>query len=166
MKMIAWLILCCLIFISVGACTKKDSSEETATQKKSTEVTEAVEEVALVGKWQIAEWKVDDVDQFKMWRVGNAKVEFLADGSVASLVMNTNGEERISRGTWKRSGDKLDILVKGGGETEGDEPFERSREFTIDELTEAAFTMRAKIGPAEKPIILTYKARRIPAPQK
>lgn len=165
-KKIAWFILCCLVFISVGACTKKDSSEETATQKKSTEVTEAVEEVAIVGKWQIAEWKVDDVDQFKMWRVGNAKLEFRADGSIESQLMYTNGEERISRGTWKRSEDILEILIKGGGETEGDEPFERTREFTVDELTPSAFSVHAKIGPAEKPIILTYKAWRIPGPEK
>ena len=115
MKKIAWLILCCLVFISVGACTKKESSEEAATQKKSTEVTEAVEEVAFVGKWQIAEWKADDVDQMKMWRVGNVKVEFRADGSIETQLMYSNGEERISRGTWTRSGDNLEIHVKEPG---------------------------------------------------
>ena len=59
---------------------------------------------------------------------------------------------------------KLDILVKGGGEKEGDEPFERTRGFTIDELTAGVFALRAVVGPADKPIVLTYKAQRLPAP--
>ena len=58
----------------------------------------------------------------------------------------------------------LEIHVKGGGEKEGDEPFERTRGFTIEELTAGAFALRAEVGPAEKPIVLTYKAQRLPAP--
>jgi len=53
---------------------------------------------------------------------------------------------------------------KGNSYREGDEPFERTREFTIDELTAGAFAVRAEIGPADKPIVLTYKAQRLPAP--
>jgi len=60
MKKIAWLLLCCFTYISVGSCTKNEGSEETAAQKKSIE---AAEEVAIVGRWQITEWKADHVDQ-------------------------------------------------------------------------------------------------------
>ncbi len=167
MKKSAWILLCCFICISVGSCTKDEGSEETATQKESTEVaeaTEAAEEVAIVGKWQITEWKADHVDQIEMWRIGDLMVEFRTDGSIESQLVYSNGDERFSRGTWKRSGDNVEIHIKGGGETEGDEPFERTREFTIDELTPGAFSVRAEVGPVEKPIVLTYKARRLPAP--
>ena len=172
MKKIAWLLLCCFICISVGSCTKDEGSEETATQKESTEVTEvteaaeAAEEVAIVGRWQITEWKADHVDQIEMWRIGNLTVEFRADGSIESQLVYSDGEERISRGTWKKSEDNLEIHIRGGSETEGDEPFERTREFTIDELTPGAFSVHAEIGPAEKPIVLTYKATRLPSPKE
>jgi hypothetical protein len=52
----------------------------------------------------------------------------------------------------------------GNSYREGDEPFERIREITIDELTAGAFAVGAEIGPAEKPIVLTYEAQRLPAP--
>ena len=167
MKKTAWLLLCCFICISVGSCTKDEGSEETATQKESTEVaetTKTAEEIPIVGKWQITEWKADHVDQIEMWRIGNLTVEFRTDGSIESQLVYSNGDERGSGGTWERSKDIVVINIKGGGETEGDEPFERTREFTIDELTPGAFSVHAKIGPAEKPIILTYKAQRLPAP--
>ena len=164
MKKTAWILLCCFICISVGSCTKDEGSEETATQKESTVVAETAEEVAIVGKWQVTEWKADHVDQIEMWRIGDLTVEIRADGSIESKLVYSDGDERTSGGTWKRSKDKLEIHVKGGGETEGDEPFERAREFTIDELTAGVFAVRAEIGPAEKPIVLTYKAQRIPAP--
>ena len=80
--------------------------------------------------------------------------------------MFSNGDEQISGGTWKRNEDNVEINIKGGSETEGDEPFERTREFTIDELTPGAFSVHGEIGPAEKPIVLTYKARRLPAPEE
>ena len=166
MKKIAWLLLCCFTFISVESCTKNEGSEETATQKESTEVTEAAEEVAIVGRWQITEWKADHVDQFEMWRIGNLTVEFRADGSIESQLVYSNGDERISRGTWKRSEDNVEIRIMGGGETEGDEPFERTRVFTIDELTPGALSVHAEIGTVEMPIVLTYKARRLPAPEE
>ena len=60
----------------------------------------------------------------------------------------------------------MEIHISGGGETEGDEPFERTREYTIDEMTEDAFTARGVIGPADRPIVLTYKAKRLPADEK
>ncbi len=161
MKKTTWFLLCIFICISVGSCTKKEGAEETATQKKSTEATE---EVAIVGTWQVTEWKADHVDQIEMWRIGDLTVEFRADGSVESKLVYSNGDERTSGGTWKRSKDKLEILVKGGGEKEGDEPFERTRGFTIDELTAGVFALRAEVGPADKPIVLTYKAQRVPAP--
>ena len=163
MKKTTWLLLCFFICISVGSCTKKEGAEETATQKESTE---AAEEVAIVGKWQITEWKADHVDQIEMWRIGNLTVEFRADGSIESQLVYSDGEERTSGGTWKRSENNVEIHIKGGGETEGDEPFERTREFTIDELTAGAFSVHAEIGPAEKPIVLTYKATRLTAPEK
>jgi len=149
----------------VASCTKNDGSDETATQKESAEVTEAAEEVALAGTWEITEWKADHVDQIEMWRIGKLTVEFRADGSIESQLVYSNGEERSSKGTWKRSEDNVVIQIKGGGETEGDEPFERTREFAIDELTAGAFSVHAEIGPAEKPIVLTYKAQRLPAPE-
>ena len=161
MKKTAWLLLCFFICISVGSCTKKEGAEETSTPKESTE---AAEEVAIVGKWQVTEWKADHVDQIEMWRIGDLTVEFRADGSMESKLVYSDGSERTSGGTWKRSKDKLEINVKGGGETEGDEPFERTREFTIGELTAGEFAVRAEIGPAGKPIVITYKGQRIPAP--
>jgi hypothetical protein len=166
MKKFAWLLLCCLICFSVASCTQKEESEEPVTQEQvAEEVTEAVaEEVPIVGKWQITEWKADQADQIEMWRVGTVTVEFRADGSVESQLVYSNGEERSSKGTWTRKDDKLEINIKGGGEEEGDEPFERTREFTIDELTVGAFSVRAEIGPAENPIVLSYKARRLPTP--
>ncbi len=160
MRTIVWLMLCGLICIFVGSCTKNEGAEETAAQKESTEA------AAIVGKWQITEWKADHVDQIAMWRIGNLTVEFRADGSIETQLVYSNGDERISGGTWKRSEDKVEIRIKGGGETEGDEPFERTREFTIDELTPAALSVHGEIGPAEKPIVLTYKARRLPAPEE
>lgn len=166
MKTIVWLLLCCFTCISVGSCTKNDSSEETVTQKEFTEVTEAAEEIAIVGKWQITEWKADHVDQIEMWRIGDLTVEFRDDGSIESKLLFSNGDERTSGGTWKRNEDKLEIHIKGGDETEGDEPFERTRDFTIDELTLGALSVRGEIGPTEKPIVLTYKASRLPAPEE
>jgi hypothetical protein len=163
MKTIACFLLCCLVCVFLGSCTKKESSEETAAQKEAAEVAEeAAEEIAIVGKWQITEWKADHVDQIEMWRIGNLTVEFRADGSIESKLVYSDGEERASGGTWKRSGDNMEIHIKGGGETEGDEPFERTREFTFDELTADAFAVHGKIGPEEKPIVLTYKAKRLP----
>ena len=169
MKKIAWLLLCCFTFISVGSCTKNEGTDETATQKESTEVTEVTEtaeEVTIVGRWPITEWMADHVDQIEMWRIGNLTVEFRGDGSIESQLVYGNGDERISGGTWKRSENNVEIVIKGGGETEGDEPFERTREFAIDELTPGAFSVHAEIGPAEMPILLTYKARRLPAPDE
>jgi hypothetical protein len=166
MKKIVWILLCCFIGISVGSCTKKESSEDTATQKESTEVTEAAVEIDIVGRWQVKEWKADHVDQIEMWRVENLTVEFRADGSIESKLVHVEGDERISRGTWKRDGDDLEIVIKGGGETEGDEPFERTRDFTIDELTPDAFAVHAEIGTADMPIVLTYKAQRMPSPEE
>jgi hypothetical protein len=166
MKKIACFLLCCFVCISVGSCTKDEGAEETAIQKESTEVTEAAEEVALVGKWQITEWKADHVDQIEMWRIGNLAVEFRADGSIESQLVYSNGDERSSQGTWKRNDNKMEIIIKGGGETDGDEPFERTREFTIDELTPDAFSVHAEIGPTEKPIVMNYKARRLPVPEE
>ncbi|UCH84500.1 MAG: hypothetical protein JSW50_02065 [Candidatus Latescibacterota bacterium] len=162
MKAITWLLLCCLAFVFVGSCTKKESSDDTATQKESTEVTEASDEVAIVGKWRITEWKADHVDQFEMWRIGDLTVEFRGDGSIESQLVYSNGDERKSGGTWKRSADNVEIIIKGGGETEGDEPFERTREFIIDELSLDSFSVRGEIGPTDNPIVLTYKAQRLP----
>jgi hypothetical protein len=165
MKKIACLFLCCLVCFSAGSCTKKEDSEKAVTQKEVSEVSEVpeVSEVAVVGKWEITEWRADHVDQIEMWRIGALSVEFRADGSIESHLVYANGDERSSKGTWKRSGDQLEITISGGGETEGDEPFERTREFAIDELTEGAFLVRGEIGSTEKPIVLTYKARRLPA---
>ncbi len=75
-----------------------------------------------------------------MWRIGDLTVEFRADGSIESQLVYRNGDERSSGGTWKRSEDNVEVHIKGGGETKGDEPFERTREFTIDELTPDAFS--------------------------
>lgn len=170
MKTVACLLLSCLVCVFLGSCTKKESNEETAAQKETTEVTEAVEEVAeevaMIGSWQITEWKADHVDQIEMWRVGNLTVEFRADGSIESKLVYSDGEERTSGGTWERSGNTVQIHVKGGGETEGDEPFERTREYTIDELTPDVFSVHGTIGPVDKPIVLTYKATRLPAPEE
>lgn len=176
MKKIAWLLLCCcLVCLLVGSCTKKEDTEEAVTQQEDTDVavtkTEDAEEVAttkpvsqdaLIGKWEIIKWAADNVDQIEMWRIGSLTVEFRADGSVETQLVYSNGDERSSGGKWTRRGDKLEIHISGGGETEGDEPFERTREFTVDELTGAALSVRGEIGPAEKPIVLTYKARRLP----
>ena len=91
-----------------------------------------------------------------MWRIGNSTVEFRADGSIESQLVYSNGDEQISGDTWKRSEDNVEIHIKGGGETEGDEPFERTREFTIDELTPGALSVHAEIedghGPREEAI--------------
>ena len=169
MKKIVWILLCCLVVIFMGSCSKDEGSEETATQTEPAEieeVTEVVEEVALVGKWQITEWKADDVDQIEMWSIGNLTVEFRADGSVESHLVHSNGDERSSKGTWKRNADNIEIVIKGGSEKVGDEPFERTRDFTIEELTPGSFWVHAKIGPADKPIVLTYKAQSLPAPEE
>jgi len=164
MKKIAWILLCCFTCILAGSCTKNDASDETATQEVSAE--EVAEELAIAGRWEITEWKADDIDQIEMWRVGDLTVEFRADGSVESQLVYSDGDERTSKGTWKRSEDNLEILITGGGDTEGDEPFERTREFTIDELTPDAFSVRAEIGAGDNPIVLTYKARRLADPQE
>ena len=167
MKKVAWLFMCCFIVMSMGSCGKDEGTDETTTQKESAEVapvTEAAEDVAFVGKWQITHWKADDVDQLEMWRVGNITVEFRTDGSIESQLVYSDGDERSSKGTWKKGEDEVEIVIKGGGETEGDEPFERTRVFQIDELTPAAFAVHAEIGSADNPIVLTYKARRLPAP--
>jgi hypothetical protein len=166
MKKITLFLLCCLVFISIGSCTKDEGSEETVVQKESADVTEAAEEVAIVGRWQITEWKADQVNQIEMWDIGNLTVEFRADGAIESQLVYSNGDERISKGTWKRSEDNVEINIKGGGETEGDEPFERTREFTFDELTPGEFSVHAEIGLAERPIVMTYKAKRLPDPEK
>jgi hypothetical protein len=163
MKKIAWLLLFCLICLSVGSCTKDEGSKETAAQKESTKV---AEEISIVGRWQITEWMADHVNQIEMWRIGTLTVEFQADGSIESQLVYSNGDKRISGDTWTRSKDNLVINIKGGGETEGGEPFERTREFTIDELTASTLSVSAEIGPAEKPIVLAYKARRISAPEE
>jgi len=167
MKRIAWLLLCCFVCISAGSCTKDDSSDETATHEESIDVAkDAAVDVAIVGQWEITEWKADHVDQIEMWRVSNLTVEFRADGSVESQLVHSDGDARSSKGTWKRSGKNLEIHIKGGDETEGDVPFERTREFTIDELSPEGFAVHAEIGPAEKPIVLTYKAQRLAAPEE
>jgi hypothetical protein len=111
----------------------KEDSEEAITQ-------EEVSEDAVVGKWEIAEWRADHVDQIQMWRIGTLTVEFREDGSIETQLVYDNGDERGSEGTRKKSGDQLEVRITGGGETEGDEPFERTREFTIDELTASALT--------------------------
>jgi hypothetical protein len=165
MKKIACFLLCCLVCLSAGSCTQKEDSEEAVTQEEVSEeaiTQEEVSEDAVVGKWQITEWHADHVDQIQMWRIGTLTVEFREDGSIETQLVYENGDERGSKGTWKKSGDELEVTIKGGGEVEGDEPFERTREFAIDELTEGAFLVRAEIGPTEKPIVLTYKAKRLP----
>lgn len=172
MKNIAWLLLCCLVCFSVASCTQKEESEEPAAEEAVTQEEAVAEDVAeevaveegnIVGKWEITEWKADHVDQFEMWRIGTITVDFLDDSSVALQLVYANGDERSSKGTWKRDGDKLEVHMVGETETEGDEPFERTREFTIDELTESTLSVRSEIGPAEKPIVLGYKANRQPA---
>lgn len=169
MRKIACLLLCCLVCFSAGSCTQKEDSEEAAkeTEEVATETEEAVtqEEVpeyAIVGKWEITEWRAAKVDQIEMWRIGSLTVEFREDGSVETQLVYHDGDERGSKGTWKRTGDRLEIHIAGGGETEGDEPFERTREFAIDELTEGALSVRSEVGPTEKPIVLIYKAKRLP----
>jgi len=162
MKMIVSLLLCGFVCISIGACTEQEGSEETAAQEEPAKVTEAAEEIAIVGKWEITEWKADEIDQMAMWRVGSVTVEFRADGSVESQLAYTEGDGRTSKGTWKRSQYMLEIQVKGGGGETGDEPFERTREFKIDELTDDALAVHAEIGPADKPLVVSYKARRVP----
>lgn len=167
MRKIAWLVACCCICILTGSCTKKEGSEQTAS-KESTEETGSMdemgtEEVALAGNWKITEWKADYVDQFEMWRIGDLTVDLKEDGSVETHLVYSNGEERSSGGTWSRDGDKLVINVQGGNETEGDEPFERTREFMIDELSPETLVVHAEIGPAEKPIVLSYRAQRATA---
>ncbi len=162
MKQIAWLLSCCLVCLSVGSCTQKEESEEAVKQKDTTEAAE----VAIVGKWEITKWMADHVDQIEAWRIGTLTVEFRADGSIESQLVYSNGDKRSTKGKWTRSGDKLEILISGGGEIEGDEPFERTREFAIDELTDGALSVRGEIGPSEKPIVLTYRARRLPTDER
>ena len=108
MKKLTWLLLCCFACITVGSCTKDEGSEETATQKESMEASEVA---GIVGRWKITEWKADHVDQIEMWRIENLTVEFRADGSVESQLVYNNGDERTSGGTWKRSGDNVEINV-------------------------------------------------------
>ena len=166
MRTTVLLLICCFIGLGGGACAKKESSEETAAQKESTEATEIAktpEAAAIVGTWRIKEWKADHVDQIEMWRIGDLTVQFRADGSIQSKLVYSNGDERVSGGTWKIKEDKIEIIISGGGETEGDEPFERTREFTIDQLTPEAFAVHAEVGPSEKPIRLTYLAHRVAA---
>ena len=148
MNKLTCLLVCCLVCFSVASCTQKDDSEEAATQSEEvvTEAEEVVAEVdvsedAAVGIWEITEWLADDVDQMAMWRIGNLTVEFRVDGSLETQLVYDNGDKRGTKGMWKRSGDQMEIHISGGGETEGDEPFERTREFTIDEMTEDAFTI-------------------------
>ena len=173
MNKIACLLLFCLVCFSVGSCTQKDDSEEATTQSEeavtqSEEVVaeEDVSEDAVVGKWEITDWLADDVDQMAMWRIGTLTVEFGVDGSIETQLVYDDGDKRGTKGMWKRTGDQMEIHISGGGETEGDEPFERTREFTIDEMTEGAFTVRGEIGPTDKPIVLTYKAKRLPPDEK
>jgi hypothetical protein len=173
MKKIACFLLCCMICFSVGSCTQKDDSEEATTpseeavtQSEEVAAQEDVSEDAVVGKWEITEWHADHVDQMAMWRIGNLTVEFGADGSIETQLVYDNGDKRGTKGVWKRSGDRMEIHISGGGETEGDEPFERTREFTVEEMTEDAFSVRGEIGPTDKPIVLTYKAKRLPADEK
>lgn len=169
MKKIVLLLLCCLAVVFVGSCSNDEGSKEAAKETepaKVAEVTEAVDEVDIVGKWHVTEWKADEVDQIEMWGVGNLTVEFRADGSIESRLVYSNGEERSSKGAWKRDADNMEIVIKGGGGEEGDEPFERTREFTIEELTPGGFWVHATIGTADRPIVLTYKAQRLPAPQE
>lgn len=157
MKQIAWLLSCCLVCVSLASCTQKEESEEAVTEEETTEATE----VAIVGNWEITKWMADHVDQIEAWRIGSLTVEFRADGSIESQLVYSNGDERSSKGRWTRSGDELEVVISGGGETEDDEPFERTRDFTIDELTDGTFSVRGEIGPSEKPIVLTYEARRL-----
>jgi hypothetical protein len=175
MKKIAWLAVCCCLFVLAASCTKKEGSEQTASKESTEEMgsmdttgtmEETAEEVALAGTWKITEWKADNVDQFEMWRIGDLTVELKEDGSVETHLVYSNGDERSSGGTWDRDGDKLDIHLQGGNETEGDEPFDRTREFMIDELTEGALAVHAEIGPAERPVVVSYKAERVVAPME
>jgi hypothetical protein len=87
MKKIAGLLLCCLVYLSAGSCTQKEDSEEAVTE-------EEVSEDAVVGKWQITEWRADHVDQIQMWRIGTLKVEFREDGSIETQLVYNNGDER------------------------------------------------------------------------
>jgi hypothetical protein len=152
MKKTAWLLLCCIICISAVSCSKSEDSEKSA------------EKDAIVGKWHITEWKADEVDQIEMWRIGKLTVEFRADGTIESQLVYSNGDERSSKGTWKRTKDGLEITITGGTGEEGDEPFERTREFAVNELTSSSFLVQGEIGPADKPIVLTYKAQRMLTP--
>ena len=165
MRKIAWLFVSCLVCLSLTSCTSDEGSDEAATAEPPAEAAEApvsAPAVPIAGTWQITEWHVDQTDQMEMWRVGEVMVEFNDDGSIESQLTYDNGDERTSKGTWKRDGDKLEIHIKGGGEEEGDHPFERTREFTIDELSTAGFTVRSEIPAKDRPIVLTYKAKRMP----
>jgi len=162
MKKIAVLVLSCLVSLSITSCTNDEGSDEAATEEQPAEVTQAAPEVALAGTWQITEWRADQIDQTEMWSVGEVMVEFNEDGSVESELTYSDGEVRTSKGTWERDGNKLVIHIKGGGEEEGDHPFERTREFTIDELGTAWLAVRAEIPAKDKPIVLTYRAKRMP----
>lgn len=167
MKKIAGLLLCCMVCFLAGSCEEKEEAEEIAAEEPMPEAEEAVQleqapEVAVVGLWNITEWHADEIDQMEMWRVGAVTVEFRDDGSIESQLVYADGDKRSSNGTWKRSGDHLEVHITGGGEGEGDEPFERTREFTIVELTDTALLVRGEIATQDKPIVLTYKGTRAP----
>jgi hypothetical protein len=166
MKKAIWLLVCCVACIALVSCSQDEGSGETSAQKETAEVTEAAEEVAeevaLAGKWEITAWYADEIDQMKMWQVESVTVAFHADGSIESQLVYSDGGKQTSKGTWTRDSNALEVVVKGGGEEEGDHPFERTREFTIDELNTAWLAIHASIGPADKPIIVSYKAKRMP----
>jgi len=165
MKKTVWLLVCCVAVLSLGACTEDKDAEESAAVKETpavAETAEVAEEVALAGTWEITAWYADEIDQMKMWQVESVTVEFGADGSVESRLVYSDGDKQSSKGTWKRDSNMLEVVVKGGGEEEGDHPFERTREFTIDDLNTAWLAVHAKIGPADKPIVVSYKAKRMP----
>lgn len=161
MRTFTWLFLAGLVCVTVTSCTKKESSDDATAQKQASEPAPAAAGPELAGRWEITGWQADEVDQFDMWRVGDVMVEFHPDGSIESKLVYDDGEERTSMGTWKRDGSHLEIAIQGGGE-EGDEPFERTREFSIDELTPSSLVVHAEIGGPGKPIVLTYKAKRLP----
>lgn len=160
MQKFTGLLLCCFIVLSAGACTKEEGSEGTAEENAAMETTDVA---SVVGTWQITEWKADEIDQMEMWRIGNLTVQFRPDGSVESKLVYSNGDERTSGGTWKASDGGLEINVQGQGGVEGDEPFERTREFAIDELTTDVMAVHAEIETPDKPIVLTYRAQRVMA---
>jgi hypothetical protein len=169
MNKIAWLVVICLVCLSATFCTKEEGSEETAAQQDTAARPESTTETAgetagddaLVGTWEITEWKADDIDQKEMWRVGDLSVEFRADGSVETRLVYDDGDERTSTGTWEMRGNEMEIHITGSGE-EGDEPFERTRVFAVDELSDGVVAVHAEIESTGRPIVVTYKARRIP----